>query len=82
MAIAVADPDALLGRLWTELRDDPRVADLLGLVPADRKLGLAEGLTLVPAVLAALAAPERQVEVIDAAARAYLRAAGLHLMEE
>ena len=82
IAIAVEDPDQLLARMWAELRGDPRLADLLALVPDDRKLGLADGFALLPALLAMLAGPERQVEVIDAAARAYLRAAGLHVTEE
>ena len=68
--------------MWEELRRDPRLADLLALAPSDRKLGLADGFALLPAVLSQLAGAERQVEVIDACARAWLRAAGLHLLED
>lgn len=80
--VAVEDPGGLLARMWQELRDDPRVADLVALVPTDRELGLMDGFALLPGVLAALGGPERQVEAIDAAVRAYLRAAGLHVTEE
>lgn len=79
---AVADPSDLVARWWQELRHDPRVADLAALVASDRELGPMDVLGLFPAVLAALATPERQLEAIDAAAHAYLRAAGLHVTEE
>jgi hypothetical protein len=82
IAVAVDDPGALLARMWAELRDDPRVADLVALVPSDRRLGIAEGMALLPSVLVALGGPQRQVECIDAAVRAYLRAAGLHITED
>jgi hypothetical protein len=80
--IAVQDPDIVLGRFWAELRQEPRLSDLVALVPANRALSIVDGITLLPAVMALLGAPGRQLDVIDAAARAYVRAAGLHISEE
>lgn len=80
--LAAPEADAVLGRFWRELRADPRLGDLMALVPAERALGIGDAFTLLPAVMSALGGPERQLDVIDAAARAYVRAAGLHILEE
>lgn len=78
----VVDADAVLTRWWAELRDEPLLADLVGVVPQDRAVGIADAMWLLPAVLGALGDADRQLVMLDAAARAYVRAAGLHLMEE
>lgn len=80
--IAVEDPDVVLGRFWLELRADPRLSGLMALVPTDRKLGIADGFSLLPVVLASLSDPAAQLRALDAATRAYVRAAGLHISEE
>jgi hypothetical protein len=76
------DPEALLSRWWAELRVDPAVASLAALVPQDRPLTLFDALPLAAAAVAQLQTPELQLAVLDSAARAYFRAAGLHITEE
>lgn len=76
------DPEDILSRWWAALHGEPELADLVAVVPTDRRLGLVDAMGLLPLVLGALEGPERQLAMLDAAARAYVRVAGLHLLEE
>lgn len=80
--IVQADPDVILARWWAEVRQDPRLSELAALAPTDRRLSILDGIGLLPVVMAILSGPQRQLDTLDAAARAYLRAAGLHISEE
>ena len=80
--IAVQDPDAVLGRFWQEIRRDPQLADLVGLVPADRRLGLTDAIWLLPSLMTLLGQSADQLRVLDALGHAYARARGLHFTED
>jgi hypothetical protein len=73
--------DELLTRLWAEVRDDACLAPLVALAPRDRPLGVMDGITLLPAVMAHLRTQEDLARTLDALAHAYARAAGLQLTE-
>lgn len=68
--------------MWLEVQGDQQLAPLVALIPADRPLGPLDALTLLPAVLPLLRTPEQQLQLIDAGARCYARAAGLHFTED
>lgn len=80
--LAPQDPDLVLDRFWSEIRTDARLQDLAALVPTDRALGIWDAIPLAPLVMAHLRTPGDQLEVLDALARAYARAAGLHFLED
>jgi hypothetical protein len=74
------DADAILARVWDEIRRAPELADLGAMMPGDRELQLVD---LVPMVALAITSgilkgAERQLAVIDALARAYARARVQH----
>lgn len=70
-----------MARFWAELRADPRLGGMLALAP-NRDLQLTDVTWLLPVVMTKLRATADQVELLDAAARAYARAAGLHFTED
>ena len=78
----VEDPDAVLGRFWEEIRRQPALSHLVGLVPADRKLGMSDAIWLLPSVMTMLGQPADQLRLLDALGHAYARARGLHFAEE
>lgn len=69
------DPELVMGRIWSEVRDAPELAELAALLPVDRELGLLDVVPLLTVVLTTpvLKGPERQLAVVDALARAYGR---------
>ena len=71
-----------LTRFADEMKADPRTAPLVALVPTGRQLALWDVLPLVPVVMGRLHTADDVVEVLDAAAHAYARAAGLHFLED
>lgn len=79
---ADAAADLVLERWWNELRADPRVAPLLGIAPAGRGLGAGDLITMLPMLMLHLQGSEAQLVALDAVARAYARAAGLHFLED
>lgn len=73
------EADAVLERWWNAFQRDPFVAELVPLVPADRRITLAEGFVLVPMLLPRLSYPGDQLELIAACVRAYAAATGCEI---
>ena len=80
--IEAVEPEVVLSRFWLELREAGDLSWIPALLPADRKLGLLDLFPLAPVVMAQLSTPVDQLRTLDALARAYLRAAGLHVSED
>lgn len=74
VACSDEEADRVLVGFWDQVRQHPRLVDLAALLPQDRALGLLDVLPMVPLVMAHLATPRDQLQVLDALSSAYLRA--------
>jgi hypothetical protein len=64
----------LVGRFVEEVLAAPELADLVAVVPLDRRIRVLDLLTIGPAVMVRLASHDEQTRALDALGQAYMRA--------
>lgn len=69
-------PEEWLHALWEHARQAPELADLVALVPTDRRLGLVDAFALAPVVMARLVDPADTLRALDALARVHAEVRG------